>query len=252
MVGGDRVEVQVLMPPGASPHGYEPGPDAIRALSNAEIVFVVGRNLDGWAENLARGANPKIRIERIGTGLDTAEPPSAPEDPEGDPHVWLDPLKASAMAGRIGETLAALRPADADSIDARARRAMQQIAALDLYCQKALDPVHEIPFVALHGGLNHLVARYQLAQIAIIEIFPDHEPSPRYLKQVISSIRNTNARAVIAEPQLSAQLAEVVAGEAHVPVVEIDAIGGVPGNMTYEELIHTVVDALVRALGEKQ
>jgi ABC-type Zn uptake system ZnuABC Zn-binding protein ZnuA len=252
MVGGERVQVQVLMPPGASPHGYEPGPDAVRALSKAEILFVVGRDLDGWAENLARGANPKMRIERLAQGLRFEEPAAGPEDPEGDPHVWLDPLKAAVMARAIGRDLESLRPAEADSIGKGTLAAVSTISQLDLYCRETLGPIREVPFAVYHGGLNHLVARYHLAQIAIIEVFPGREPSPKYLKQVVSSIQSTKARVVFAEPQLSAQMAEVVAREAGVPVAEVDAIGGVPGNMTYEELVRSIVDSLVKALGDQK
>ncbi len=252
MVGGERVEVQVLMPPGASPHGYEPGPDAVRALSKAEILFVIGRDLDGWAENLARGANPKMRIERLSDGLHFEEPPTGPDDPEGDPHVWLDPLKAAMMVRVIGKDLESLRPADADSIAEETQAAVSQISRLDLYCRDSLAPIREVPFAVYHGGLNHLVARYHLTQIAIIEVFPGREPSPKYLKQVVSSIKSTNARVVFAEPQLSAQMAEVVAREAGVPVAEVDAIGGVPGKMTYEELVRSIVGSLLKALGDKK
>jgi len=86
----------------------------------------------------------------------------------------------------------------------------------------------------------------------VIEIFPGREPSPKYLKQVVSSIRSVNAKVVFAEPQLSAQLAEVVAREAGVPVAEVDAIGGVPGKMTYEELVRSLTASILQALGGKQ
>jgi zinc transport system substrate-binding protein len=252
MVGGDLVDVQVLMPPGASPHGYEPSPEAVRTLAKAEILFVVGRDLDGWAENLARGANPKIRIETLSQNMPLPEPEADPGEEAGEPHIWLDPVKAGTMARLISKDLVALRPQQADSLQSMALRATARLYALDQECRKAFAPVRDVPFAALHGGMNHLVTRYHLSQIAVIEIFPGREPSPKYLAQVVSSIRNTGARAVFSEPQLSPQMAEVVGKEAGVPVVEIDTIGGVPGKMTYEELIHAVVSTLVNTLGAKK
>lgn len=252
MVGGDLVDVQVLMPPGASPHGYEPSPEAVRALAKAEILFVVGRDLDGWAENLARGANPRIRIETLAQNMPLPEPEADPGEEAGEPHVWLDPVKAGVMARTMSKDLVSLRPQQADSLEKMTLRVTAKLFALDQECRKAFAPIRDVPFAALHGGMNHLVARYHLSQVAVIEIFPGREPSPKYLAQVVSSIRSTGARAIFSEPQLSAQLADVVGREAGVPVVEIDTIGGVPGKMTYEELIHAVVGTLVNTLGAKK
>jgi zinc transport system substrate-binding protein len=248
-VGGDRVDVRVLLPPGASPHGYEPSPDAVRAMSRAEVHLVIGRLLDGWAENLARGANPGARVERLGYGLPGPEPPSEPEDREGDPHIWLDPRKVAVMATRIGEILASLRPEQADAFRARVAEVRGRMAELDRDAEKRLTPLRDVPFVAFHGGLNHLVVRYGLRQIAVLEPFPGREPSPKWLKQVVDRIRQSGARAIFSEPQFSTRLSEVVGRETGIPVTEIDLLGGTPGRESYEELFTSAVDTLTHALG---
>jgi zinc transport system substrate-binding protein len=209
-VGGELADVRVLLPPGASPHGFEPGPDAVRAISRAEVHLVVGRLLDGWAENLARGANPKARIERLGYGLPGPEPPADAEDREGDPHVWLDPRKAAVMATNIGEILASLRPEQADYLRARAADLRKKLEKLDRLAEERLFPLHDVPFVAYHGGLNHLVTRYGLRQIAVLEPFAGREPSPKWMKEILNRIRRSGARAIFSEPQFSARLAEVM------------------------------------------
>jgi zinc transport system substrate-binding protein len=250
-VGGKLVDVRVLLPPGASPHGYEPGPDAVRAISRAEVHLVVGRLLDGWAESLARGANPKARVERLGYGLPGPEPPAEPDDREGDPHVWLDPRKAAQIATQIGEILASLRPEQADFFRARAAEVRGRLDELDRWADKTLAPVRDVPFVAYHGGLNHLVARYGLRQIAVLEPFAGREPSPKWLKEVIERIHRSGARAILSEPQFSARLSEVMGRETGVPVTEIDLIGGTPGRHTYQELFTSAVETLTRALQDE-
>jgi zinc transport system substrate-binding protein len=251
-VGGDLVDVRVLLPPGASPHGFEPGPDAVRAISRAEVHLVVGRLLDGWAENLARGANPKARIERLGYGLPGPEPPADAEDKEGDPHVWLDPRKAAVMATNIGGILASLRPEQADLFRARAADLRGRLEKIDRQAEERLSPLRDIPFVAYHGGLNHLVARYGIRQIAVLEPFAGREPSPKWMKEILDRIHQSGARAIFSEPQFSARLAEVMGRESGVPVTEIDLIGGTPGRLTYEEFFAAALDTLARALGEKK
>lgn len=247
-VGGDLVDVQVLLPPGASPHGYEPRPGAVRSLADAEVEFVIGRGLDGWAESIAKGANPSIRIVRLGLGLPGPEPPSDPDDREGDPHVWCDPVKAEEIARRIGDVLASLRPGDADRFARQEAEALKRIARIDSLCASRLGPVRQVPFASLHGGLLHLVARYGLDQVALLQPYGEREPTPRYLRDVVDRIRATGARAIFTEPQVSPQLAHVVADETGIPVVEIDAIGGIPGRMTYEELMLFDLEVITRTL----
>jgi ABC-type Zn uptake system ZnuABC Zn-binding protein ZnuA len=251
-IGGDLVDVRVLLPPGASPHGFEPGPETVRAVSRSEVHLVVGRLLDGWAETLARGANPKARIERLGYGLPGPEPPAAADDSEGDPHVWLDPRKAAVICMRIGEILASLRPGQADIFRSRAADLRGRLEELDRNAEKRLAPFRDVPFVAYHGGLNHLVARYGLRQIAVLEPFPGREPSPKELKGILDEIRKSGARVIFSEPQFSARLSEVLGKESGVPVTEIDLVGGTRVDETYEELFSGVVDALVAALGSKE
>lgn len=248
-VGGDLVVVQVLLPPGASPHGYEPGPGAVRRLADAEVHFVIGRGLDGWAETIARGANPKARIVRVGYNLPGPEPPGDPSDTDGDPHVWCDPVKAGAIAQQIGTVLASLRPEQADLIRERTAGEVRRCASLDTLCATRLAAIRDVPFASFHGGLLHVVARYGLRQVALLQPYGEREPTPRYLKDVVATIRQTRARAIFMEPQISSKLAEVIGDETGVPVFEIDVIGGVPGRMTYDELIRFDLDALTRALG---
>ncbi len=251
-VGGDAVEVHVVLPPGASPHDFEPGPDAVRALSRADVHLTIGRGLDVWSERLAAGASPGARIERLGHDLPGPEPTASSDEPEGDPHIWLDPIKAATVAERIGGIYASLRPEAADTLRARGRVVAERYRDLDRRIAQRLEPVREVPFVAFHGGLNHLVARYGLRQVALIEPYSGREPTPRYLAGVVDTIRRTGAKVVFSEPQISDQLARVVGRETGVPVRTIDLIGGAQAGQTYEQFLLSVVDSLTDALGEKR
>jgi ABC-type Zn uptake system ZnuABC Zn-binding protein ZnuA len=162
--------------------------------------------------------------------------------------VWLDPVKMAAMAERVRDALIARRPDLSDPIRSSAAAIMRAYAALDSLCRVRLDPVRFVPFVAYHGGMNHLVARYGLSQVAVLEPFPGREPSPRYMKEVVLTVRRTGARVVFSEPQISARLAEVVGRESGIPVVEIDVLGGLPGRTTYDGLMRSMLDTLTGAL----
>jgi zinc transport system substrate-binding protein len=258
-VGGKLVDVQVILPPGASPHGFAPTPEAVRLLAKAEVHLVIGRGLDLWAETLARGANPRAALERVAEGdLPGPEPSASAHDSDHDagaaldPHVWLDPLKAAAIADRIGEILIRTRPDQADAFRRGARLTRKRYERLDRLCEERLAPVREVAFVSQHGALHHFTARYRLHQVGVIELFPGYEPSPRYLKGIIERIRTSGARVVFSEPQSSARLAEVVGRETGIRVAEIDPLGGTPGRETYAELMESCLDVVVRALGDQE
>ncbi|MBD3160521.1 MAG: hypothetical protein GF346_00245, partial [Candidatus Eisenbacteria bacterium] len=260
-VAGDGAEILVLLPPGASPHSFEPTPGLLRETARAEVFFLVGRGLDDWAAALVRSAAADVPLERLGEialpgpepeapGHDHGHPPVGGAGPDGlDPHVWLDPQKAAAMAGRIGLVLGRLRPEQAKHFHARALDARRRYGELAERASARLAPVRPVPFVTTHGALSHLVARFELRQVGVLTPFPGREPSPRVLRKIIETIRETGARAVLAEPQTSPRFAEVIARETGIAVGFVDPLGGGEGAETYEALLREAAGAIADALG---
>jgi ABC-type Zn uptake system ZnuABC Zn-binding protein ZnuA len=238
-VGGDRVSVQVLLPPGASPHVFEPTPGMAKELSQAGLFFEVGAGLDFWAEKLVKAMKPNIRVVVLSNGMKLLreEGEHGHEHGAANPHVWLDPVLAMEMVKRIGKVLAQTDPPGAEIYRKRGSDYIAKLKILDAEIRKTVSTFAIKSFVSFHPAWDYFALRYGLKDAGVIEESPGEEPAPRKLEAIVKAIRHYHIRAVFAEPQLNPKVADVIAHEAGVKVVMLDPIGGLPGRETYLELM---------------
>src|SRR5919197_4357580 len=110
-IGGNRVDVQNLTPPGAEPHDLEVSPQDVAAIRDADLVLLLGHGFQPQLEDAAGNGDNVLRL------LDT---PGLALRSDDDPHVWLDPLRYARIVTRIGAALG--EPAAAERLVARLRR----------------------------------------------------------------------------------------------------------------------------------
>lgn len=234
-VGGDRVVVRVLLPPGASPHVFEPTPSTVKDISQARLFFGVGAGLDFWAEKVVKASREHIRIilltERM--KLLHEEGDHGHRHGTANPHVWLDPLLAMEMVRKIEKTLQETDPQGAHTYRARSAEYIAKLQALDTEIRNAVSAFSIKSFVSFHPAWDYFALRYGLKSVGVIEESPGKEPSPQRLQAIVKAIRHYRIRAVFAEPQLNPKTAEVIAHEAGVKVIMLDPEGGLPGRETY-------------------
>jgi len=234
-VGGDRVAVQVLLPPGASPHVFEPTPGTAKELSQAGLFFEIGAGLDFWAEKLVKGVKPNIRVVVLSNGMKLLreEGEHGHERGAANPHVWLDPVLAMEMVKKIEKVLAETDPGGAEIYRKRGAGYIAKLKILDAEIRKTVSTFAIKSFISFHPAWDYFALRYGLKDAGVIEESPGAEPSPRKLESIVKAIRRYHIRAVFAEPQLNPKVADVIAHEAGVKVVMLDPIGGLPGRETY-------------------
>ncbi len=263
---GDDVDVDVLLPPGASPHAYDPTPRQVAGLADADLVIVNG-GLDGWVIEMVEALGGDVPVfvamealelgELIGGdhdhgNADERADGDAPDVPAGygdvNPHVWLDPghmrTIVTAIAGRLSE----LDPARAHAIGERSATYLDELAALDAEVADMLAPVAGAPFVPFHDAWPYFALHFGLDLIVEIEPFPGREPTARELAGAIDTIERTGAAAVFSEVQLAERAARVLADEAGVRLGVLDPIGGAPGRRSYAELLRYNAAGILVAL----
>lgn len=263
---GETATVDVLLPPGASPHAFDPTPRDVLRLAEADLVVVNG-GLDAWLFGLNDALDePRplfVALDHVGGELlasdhehgdehadehDRADADRADEDRREDgaagrrladvnPHVWLDPHRMESIVSALAERLSSLPGADPEAIAAVADAYLDELAALDAEIAALLAPHAGAPFVPFHDGWPYFAARYGLDLVAEIEPFPGREPSARDLAETIELLRATGARAVFTESQLDDRPARVLADEAGVALGVLDPIGGVAGRDGYIALL---------------
>ena len=236
-VGGDRVAVRVLLPPGASPHVFEPTTGTANDISQARLFFGVGAGLDFWAEKLVRASRETIRIILLSEGMKLLHEEEDHDHGHGhetaNPHVWLDPLLAMEMVRKIEKTLQETDPQGGYTYHVRSAEYIAKLQALDAEIRKNVSTFTIKSFVSFHPAWDYFALRYGLKSVGVIEESPGKEPSPQRLQAIVKAIRHYHIRAVFAEPQLNPKTAEVIAHEAGVKVIMLDPEGGLPGRETY-------------------
>jgi zinc transport system substrate-binding protein/manganese/iron transport system substrate-binding protein len=258
-LGGERVVVVRLLPPGASPHTFDPSPRDVAAVTEADLIVINGV-LDAWLDDLiaASGSDAEVIVMLSTLDLEPIAGEAHDHDHDGDrpdgsgeevdPHIWLDPLLMVEAIGLFADRLAALDPAGAEHYAGRAARLSREIVALDAELQALLAPVVGAPFVPFHGAWSYFVAHYGLDLVVEIEPFPGREPSPAYLARALTLIADAGAQAVFSERQLGQRPAEVVAESAGVALITLDPLGGGEGTESYQEMLRynarMIADAL--------
>jgi zinc transport system substrate-binding protein len=266
-IGGNEVEVHVLVPPGASPHVFEPSPTAVAQAMAARVFVYVGAGLDPWAERLiAAQKTPGQAVVEAVAGIplikdvDEHEHEEAgakePEEGEphhhheaGNPHVWLDPVLAQDICRRIALALIQVDPTHKNAYEVNLAMYLGQLQKLDQDIKAVVATFHQREYVSFHPAYAYFSRRYGLREVGVIEAAPGREPSPGHLQRLIAAIKKTGVKAVFAEPQLSSRVAEVIAQEAGVKVLILDPLGGRPPyGSDYLKLMRHNLAVLVQAM----
>lgn len=205
-VGGQRLRVENLTPPGAEPHDIELTPREVAEIQLAKVVVYLSHGFQPAVEQAVRGAHGKTIDVLQGLRLRP-----------GDPHVWLDPPIYARIVRTIGAALG--RPRAAEKL---ARR----VDVLDAQYRRGLAHCQRRSFVTTHAAFGYLAARYRLQQIAITGVDPESEPNAQKLASLSRLVRRDHIRTVFFERLVSPKLADTIAREAGVKTAVLDPIEG--------------------------
>lgn len=219
-VGGDRVAVTVLVPPGAEPHTFEPSPSQIREVADADIYAENGAGLESWMGNILK-VNPRMLVVDTskGVSLTTGAGETAGASAM-DPHIWLSPRNAMIQVRSICDGLMRVDPAGKDYYANNRDNYIIKLKELDNYLNSTFAGTKKKKFVVLHPAWTYFARDYGLEQIAI-EV-EEKEPGPRYLTEVVNAALANNITTVYVEPQYNPKMAEVISKEINGKVVSID------------------------------
>ena len=245
-VGGDRVQVETLVPPGASPHTYELTPAQLQAVSRAKVLVLNGTGLEYWADKMISAANnPNLVVVKTAEGLDIIA--GDEHAPGGNPHVWLSPLNAIHQVEMIRDTLSQADPVGANTYRANANRYTGELSALDREIHDTVAMFRNRKFIAFHAAWAYLARDYGLEQAAVVETTPGKEPSPAEVAEIVRTAKAIGAKAIFAEPQFSSKAAAVIAEESGAQVLFLNPLGQ-PPDYRYIDLMRYNLNEMSKAL----
>ncbi len=207
-VGGERVDVTVMVPPGASPHVHEPTPGQMADVSKADVYVKVGSGVEfeiTWLDKLVE-QNRAMHIIDCSEGIAVVG---------GDPHIWNSPANASKMVENTCEGLVSVDPAAADHYRRNLEGYNEQLAELDSYMHERFDGATERHFMMYHPSFGYLASQYDLTQIAVER--EGKSPTPQVLRDCVDLARTHNLDYIFVGSQMSpfeaASLAEAINAE---------------------------------------
>jgi zinc/manganese transport system substrate-binding protein len=217
-VAGDRAKVAQLLPTNIGPHDYQAKPDDAQKLAKADVLVQNGLETEDFLEDLVKNAgNKNLRIIDSSNGIQTI----ATKDIEGghdethndnqkaeaghehgafNPHIWLDPKRAIQQVKNIRDGLIIADPAGKETYTANAAAFTQKLRTLDAETAKILQPYANKTFVAFHDFAPYFAQSYSLKATFLVDV-PEENPSPADVKQVIDTVKASNLKILLTEPQ---------------------------------------------------
>jgi manganese/iron transport system substrate-binding protein len=262
-VGGELIDLTVLFPPGADPHTFEPRPQDIAAISDADVVVISGLGLEESLEPIldanVRGtlitASNGIRVLAIAGEEHSAKDPEADRHNGSDPHVWTDPNNVMVWTDNIAAALAKADPPNAASYQANARTYIAALQDLDAWIrlEVALIQPENRKLVTDHHAFGYFADQYGLEQVgALVGSFSTNaSPSAREIAALEDVIRAQNVPAVFVGKTVNPELAGQVAQDTGTKLVlvytgSLSQPGGEADS--YLKFMHYNVNAIVEAL----
>lgn len=235
-VAGSAAEVVLVLPPGASPHTFEPTPANVRGLDGASVLFVVGHGLDDWAARLARGAGVP-RLVPVDGGIALRRGSDVHADGAVDPHYWLSVVNGKQIARTVAAELERLVPARRAEIQVSLADYLARLDVADAEIRRLLADMPTRRIATVHDGFRYFADAYALEVAAVFEPYAGLEPSPRFVIEFQRKIKASGVRMVFTEPQLSIGALRAIARDLGVELGVLDPLGGLPGREGYIELL---------------
>ena len=243
-VGGDKIETESLAKGYQDPHQVEPKPSFVLKLNKADLLIVVGRELEiGWLPPLINQArNPKIQpgadryldasnfahILEIPTGQITRA--MGDVHPQGNPHYWLSPENGRRIAQGIQKKLAEISPADAPYFAQRYADFDRRLAEAEKRWSAELAPYRGAKIVTYHRSWPNFVETYGLNVIGYIEPKPGIPPSPSHTFELGQEMKKQNVEIIIIEPYFDSKTPNAIGRDTGAQVVTLaPSVGGAKG-----------------------
>ncbi len=256
-IGDDDIHLTVLILAGSDPHSFEPSPQQIAALSDADLVFVNGFDLEQTLLPILESTAPEDKVVAVSEGVEPIvfsgdEEQAGVDGHRYDPHTWMDPNNVIIWTENIERALSQADPTHAEAYHARAEAYRQQLRELDAWIRQQIEPLLPLKVVTDHKVFGYFARRYGIEQVgAIIPAYSSMaQPSAQELAQLEDAIRQLGVKAVLVGNTVNPQLARQVAEDTGVKLIPIytGSLSGPDGPAsTYLDFMRYNVKAIVEA-----
>lgn len=232
-VGGEHVDVKVMVPPGANPHSYDPTPGQMIALGKAQLFVKAGSGIEfelDWMNKFS-ALNPDMEVCNASQGAGLIEMPAKRHDhghehrhERLDPHFWLSPQNGILIAKNVERSFAKIDPSHAGEYEENRRKLELQLKALSKEIAKKLSGLKNRVFMVFHPAWGYYANEFNLVQIAAEE--EGKELTPKKMQRIIGQAREHGIKVVFVSPSFSTFQAETIAREIGGVTQPVDPLSG--------------------------
>ena len=215
-IGGDRVEVQVLVSPGKNPATYSPTPNQVIDLSTAKILFTVGVPFENAFLNKVRANLKNTKIVDTSYGVEKRYLEGHSHDDNHhhhtnikDPHIWMSPVLVKIQAKNIYNALIKEDPQGKEDYLKGYENIIRELDELDIYLKNKLAPYKGNTIFVYHPAFGYFTDEYGLHQEAVET--GGKEPTPVMLEKIIQSVKKDNMKIIFVQPEFSQKSANAIA-----------------------------------------
>src|SRR6266478_2885193 len=226
-VGGEKVDVESIARGYQDPHFVEAKPSFLLKLRHADLLIVVGLELEiGWLPPLiSQSTNPKIQVGAPGyfdasrfakiLEIPTGQVTRAEGDvhPLGNPHYWLDPENGLRIAKGIADKLSQMRPNDSAYFEQRYSAFEQKLKQADQRWLAEMKPYEGRKIVTYHRSWPNFAEHFHLNVVGYVEPRPGIPPSPQHTVELIQQMKRDNVKVIVVEPYFDLKTPNAVARE---------------------------------------
>ena len=227
-VGGDLIDLSVLLPVGTDPHSFDPTPQDISEVSEADLVFVNGAGLEEFLDNLIESAGVQERVIQVSDGIDflalEAEGDEHDDHHSGvNPHTWTDPNNVIIWTSNIAQALSNMDPENAGKYHANAEAYQAELKTLDTWIrdQVNLIPLENRKLVTDHKLFGYFAEEYGFEQVGAL--IPGYstlaEPTAQELAEIEDAIEGLDVTAIFVGNTVNPALAQRVSEDTGIQLV---------------------------------
>ena len=226
-IGGDKVDVSLMVQVGNSPHTYEPKPSQMTAIAKADLYFAIDVEFEHvWLPKF-HSLNEKMQIIDLADGVIKIAMAQGHHGHEShdehdgkDPHIWTSPANVRIVAQNIYKALSTIEPSNTKYYEDNLKLFLTNIDNTDKQIKEHLSTLKESrTFMVFHPSWGYFAKEYNLIQIAV-EV-EGKSPKPRELVKLIKEAKEEKVKAIFTQPEFSDASAKIIANELHIPVVKV-------------------------------
>lgn len=249
-IGGDYVDVNIVIPPGANPHVFEPTPEQLVNFSDSDIFVFVGSGLEFWKDKFISSSGKKdmilVELSRDEELLDEHEE----HEQHGhvkNPHIWVSPAKSLKFIPIIEKSLSEIDPKHASEYNKNAEIFKEKILKLDKECKEQISNFKNKKFLSQHASWTYFAKDYGLEEVGDIEKFPGREATPAEIEELIKTAKSYQVDVIFTDAQFSEKAAKAVAESGNLKIVHLDILGNT-NNLSYIDMMNNNLEKMSEAM----